>query len=157
MKLLVNLGCGGRLITPPDPRWVVVNHDRTQHHPSVDVAHDLNERPWPWPDGIVSAVYALQVLEHLDIDLIASVNECWRILKTGGVLHLNLPLAGSTASHRDPTHRWYVTPETIDFYVRSEELHIQYGPIYRIKPWRLIRKGIMDNRASLFAELEKSE
>ncbi len=91
-KVLVNLGCGDRVVNPPGPGWTVVNHDRTRHGRHVAVAHDLNQRPWPWADNSITAVVAWQVLEHLQISLGESFDECWRILKPGGELTVNLPL-----------------------------------------------------------------
>ena len=43
-KRVLELGCGVR----PTPG--ALHHDRIAHSPHVDIAHDLNELPWPWVD-----------------------------------------------------------------------------------------------------------
>src|SRR5689334_17361913 len=59
MKL--ELGCG----RAPTPGYV--HHDRRKHSPHVDVAHDLDELPWPWPDGSCEEILGLDVFEHLHL------------------------------------------------------------------------------------------
>jgi SAM-dependent methyltransferase len=114
------LGCGAR------PLDGAVNHDRTKHSPRVDVAHDLNVYPWPWADGEFSTVFAIDVLEHL-YDLQRALEECHRITAEGGILILQAPAAGVTVSHRDPTHRWFLTRESMDYYIEGRAMCRDYG------------------------------
>ena len=67
-----------------------INHDLHKHASYIDVEHDLNEYPWPWGDETADAIYAKDVLEHLN-NLVKSLEECWRILLMGGQLHLSMP------------------------------------------------------------------
>ncbi len=154
-KILLNLGCGDRLIlAPPSPgSWVITNHDRTRHRPDVDVAWDLNRRPWPWGDNSVTLIQAWQVLEHLTLTLGESLDECWRILKPGGRLTVNLPLWRAEASHHDPTHRYWVTTRTLEFFDPDAELGSRFAHIYGHRPWRIIQQS-RANEGSLVAELE---
>ena len=107
MKL--NLGCGLDIRTD----WV--NHDFYKYTELVDYAHDLNELPWPWPANSANRIAASSVFEHLEIDLITALNECWRVLKPEGVLQLKFPLYTSPFIHHDPTHRWFWSEHVIDF------------------------------------------
>lgn len=56
----------------------------------VDVTHDLNSIPWPWSDGCIREILALDIFEHLSIPCIDWLDECQRILKPKGVLKVCL-------------------------------------------------------------------
>jgi predicted SAM-dependent methyltransferase len=63
-----------------------VHHDRRPHSPSLDVAHDLEELPWPWAETSCAEVLGLDVFEHLHLMPEAWLRECHRILIPGGLL-----------------------------------------------------------------------
>src|SRR6266542_6718465 len=83
--LRLNLGCGVDTIAG----WL--NHDRWKR-PGVDVAWDLRERPWPFDAESCERILARGVLEHLP-NVIGFMDECWRLLKPGGVLVIQSVLA----------------------------------------------------------------
>jgi predicted SAM-dependent methyltransferase len=107
MKL--NLGCGP---VQPDG-WVNVDNsyrarlatrlpwvDRTlvrarvisetEFKPGL-VAVDL-EKPLPWADGSVDAIYGGEMLEHFtERQAMALLRECSRLLRSGGVLRMRVP------------------------------------------------------------------
>lgn len=83
MKLL-NLGCGSRF----HPNWV--NLDFIPAHPSI-LAHDLRQGI-PFPDGSFDGVYHSHVLEHFPKNQApAFLQECYRVLKPGGILRVAVP------------------------------------------------------------------
>jgi SAM-dependent methyltransferase len=145
---VLNVGCGNRLVTG------AVNHDRVKHRPEVDVVHDLNVRPWPWADASFDKVVALAVLEHLDIDLVASLDECHRILRPGGQLVVKLPMWDMERSYDDPTHRWFFTLGSLDQFCPETERGRQYG-FYTPRKWKFVKRP-QRNRAgtSLWATME---
>lgn len=120
----LQLGCG---IRPLDG---AINADRTRHHDYVDVAHDLNELPWPFPSDEFDRVIALDVMEHLTIDVQTWLDECWRILKPGGELVLRVPSWNSPVGWRDPTHRRLFHEETFHYWDKRMALHHDYGSFY---------------------------
>lgn len=120
----LQLGCGIR----PIPG--AVNHDRVPHSPHVDIAHDLDNLPWPWHDGEFEKVIALDVLEHLRVDVADWLDECWRILTPGGLLVLRLPAWDNPVSYRDPTHRKVFHEETFNFWDKAQQLYRDYGFFY---------------------------
>lgn len=79
-----NLGCGGRF----HPTWT--NLDFVAGAPGV-LAHDLR-RGIPFPDEIGQMVYHSHVLEHFTpSDGNNFIRECFRVLKTGGILRVVVP------------------------------------------------------------------
>lgn len=138
----LNLGCGAR----PDGRGLIptgaeiVNHDRWQHAPHVDVAHDLRLFPWPWADGEFDLIVAFDVLEHLP-DTLATMDECWRILSPGGELwvHTN-NIEHPAAAFRDPTHVRYFQYESFDFFDPETAWGRSYGRFYTTRHWQLLEK-----------------
>lgn len=123
-SLKIQLGCGIR------PLADYVNHDRIKHAPHVDVAHDLNILPWPWADESAAEILALDVLEHLKLDPNVWLDECWRILRPGGRLHMRLPAWDNPHSYRDLTHRKVFHPESFLFWDQSSAWWENYGRFY---------------------------
>lgn len=81
----LNLGCGD------DIRDGYVNVDQRRTHPSVYEC-DLSKFPWPWATGVADEIMMLDFLEHFpyrDTDRI--LLECFRVLKAGGELVVQVP------------------------------------------------------------------
>jgi SAM-dependent methyltransferase len=77
----------------------------------VDVVADLTEGI-PVPDASVDRVFAVHVLEHL-IDFLPLVDECHRVLRPGGVLHVLSPWWRYVNAVADPTHVRLLDVQTI--------------------------------------------
>jgi SAM-dependent methyltransferase len=127
---VLNLGCGMR------PNKTGVNHDLHKHHPFVDVAHDLNILPWPWADETFDAIKAWSVFEHLSRERVSIIDECWRILKPGGLLVVKLPYWKNEQAHDDITHYWFTNLHQFDQFDPTTERGEQYG-FYTPFPWKL--------------------
>lgn len=120
----LHLGCGIR------PLQGATNHDRHAHHDYVDIAWDLDILSWPWKDGEFDRIIALDVMEHLKIDVIEWMDECWRILKDGGELVLRVPSFDNPVSWRDITHRRVFHPESLHYFDPRTQLWADYGHFY---------------------------
>jgi SAM-dependent methyltransferase len=120
----LQLGCGDR----PFPG--ACNHDRWRHADHVDVAHDLDMLPWPWADGSFARIVALDVVEHLRLDVADWLGECWRILVPGGRLVLRVPAWNGPNLWRDPTHRRAFHEETFDFFDPARSFGASRGRLY---------------------------
>lgn len=118
----LNLGCG-RLIYPNS-----VNLDRVML-PGVDVVADLDETPWPFPDGRFNEVWACNIFEHVE-DPIGFMAECWRLLEPTGLLQLVGPHWQHENAYTDPTHRRALTEHTFDYWIPGTVLHSQFGEQY---------------------------
>jgi len=147
----LNLGCG---TSPQDGGFV--NHDIIAHHDYVDVVHNLNEIPWPWEDEEFELVRAFSVFEHLENDLITTLNECWRIVKVGGILNVKFPIIGNPHLSDDPTHRWSWTMDTLDFVDPSTKYGKRYS-YYTNRHWKIkVKKERKGNCLAILAPM-KSE
>lgn len=83
MKL--NLGCG------KDLREGYVNVDLHPFHPSIQVM-DLSVLPWGFGEGSSEEILMLDFLEHFPHAQTKSILlECFRVLKTGGELIVQVP------------------------------------------------------------------
>jgi predicted SAM-dependent methyltransferase len=88
------------------------------------ITHDIEtpiEGPLPYEDGAVTSIRAEHVAEHVDSPgLIAFLVSCHRILKSGGMLRLCIPITGPwlTRAHArslavEHGHKCIHTEETI--------------------------------------------
>lgn len=148
MRTVLNIGAGNKIMAG------AINHDLVRHRPEIDVAHDLNVLPWPWPDETFDKVIARAVLEHLDIDLVTSLNECWRLLKPGGIVYLKLPYWDSDIAHQDPTHRWFFSMKSFDQFDPDRRRGREYG-FYTDRHWRIVKGPKMNSaRSSIHVTME---
>lgn len=135
----LNLGCGNRVIEG------FVNHDISKHRPEIDVIWDLNITPWPFADDEFDAVEIIAVVEHLKLTLIETLDEIWRILKKDGVLTVKYPIYTSETIHHDPTHRWHLAAESIDYVIPGTRYGDSYS-FYTDKKWRRLDGGVIKGR-----------
>ena len=83
----------------------------------VDIVHDLTKFPYPFKDQSVDAIFSSHFVEHLDgIERMKFFDECYRILKPGGVMRLMHPYYKSVRAVQDPTHKWPPISENSYFY-----------------------------------------
>jgi SAM-dependent methyltransferase len=147
----LNLGAGKR------PIKGATNHDRRLDptRPWITVGHDLNVLPWPWADESYDRIVARAVFEHLEIDMLASLNECWRILRPGGLVYVKVAYWDSEIAHEDPTHRWFLAPKAFDLFDPARRRGKEYD-FYSERTWR-ITKGpkLNDARSSIHVTMVK--
>lgn len=82
MKL--NLGCGDKILEGYE------NFDMFPSDCRVKKL-DLNRLPLPFGDGVADEIILCHVLEHLTVHPYDVIRECYRILKSDGVLRVSLP------------------------------------------------------------------
>lgn len=148
-RRILNLGCGNRIIGN------AVNHDVTLHRPEVDIAWNLNDMPWPWADESFDEICARSVFEHLEKNLVITMNECWRILTVGGVCEVKVPHWQHPVSWRDPTHIWHYEEHSFDYFDPETKVGAQYA-FYTPKKWHTIRGPALNNcKSSIVILMEK--
>jgi SAM-dependent methyltransferase len=102
--VVLDLGCGGQRQYPTN---IGVDRRRTE---SVAAVADVS-RALPFREGSVDRIFAVHVLEHL-IDFLPLVDECHRVLRPGGVLHVLSPWWKHVNAVADPTHVRFLDPQT---------------------------------------------
>lgn len=132
----LNLGCG------TDIRQGYVNLDILKRE-GVDVAHDLNVFPYPFPKNHFDEIYASHLLEHVE-DVLKVMEELYRMLKPGGVLIANVPYYSSSGAFQDPTHKHFFADDTAKFYfiLNSYDKKFKFGLVRQklvyTRPFRYI-------------------
>ncbi len=107
MKKL-NVGCG------KDVRSDFVNLDVVGLS-GVDVVHDLQTFPWPFPEDEFDEIHMINVLEHLP-ETIRTLEELHRISKPGAKLIIRVPFWNSPDMLADPTHKKSFSERTLNFF-----------------------------------------
>jgi predicted SAM-dependent methyltransferase len=106
MKL--NLGAGN------DIRAGYINHDIAELS-GIDLTHNLDHYPWPWPKNSFDEILAMDILEHLD-NFVSAMEELHRILKPGGVVMIRVPYWNHSCAYIDPTHKRGFHEKTFHFF-----------------------------------------
>lgn len=98
----------------------------------IDVVTDLNKK-WPFKDNSFDSIVAIHLIEHLK-DLLHFMSEAHRVLKTGGTLYIETPIAGEDPDleFADPTHVRCYRPHTFINYFTIEGI-AKFG--YTDKCW----------------------
>jgi len=103
---------------------------------TVDIVHDCEVFPYPFPDESCSVILMSHIIEHLDPKLMIDLfNELWRIMKPEGQLWLSLPYGVSYGFQQDPTHKNACNEATWTYYDPDYFLYTVYRPL----PWKVER------------------
>ena len=147
----VNLGCANA------PMVDFINVDMLDL-PGVDVVHDLEVFPWPFPDACVDLIIASQLVEHITPHkgiFIKFMDEAWRILKPKGQFMIATPYGTSTGYIQDPTHCNPCNELTFAYF---DPLDATTGGFlyknYQPKPWHIMENAWYSN-GNLEVLLEK--
>lgn len=84
----------------------------------ADVIHDLTKFPWPFEDDSVEEAFCSHYVEHTP-DLMAFMDECWRVMEDGAQIRIVHPYAKSDRAFQDPTHTRFI-PEATWYYFSKE-------------------------------------
>ncbi|MGW0435389.1 methyltransferase domain-containing protein [Micromonospora sp. NPDC003197] len=103
--IVLDLGCGPAKQYPDNLGFDL------RVAPGVHAQADLS-RSLPVADDSVDVIFTVHILEHL-IDFLSLVDECHRILRPGGVLHVMSPWWGHVNAVADPTHVRLLDVQTI--------------------------------------------
>ena len=120
---ILDLGCG-----PHTKKKGSVGLD-IRPAPHVDVVHDLNRYPYPFPDNEFDMIEMSHIIEHLDKPL-QLMNEVHRIARNGAEIRIITPHYTSQLSYGDLEHFHhfgYITFMTLQntglFRIRKHKIH----------------------------------
>ena len=84
----------------------------------VDVVADLHKIPWPFRDDQFEIILCNHYIEHAK-DIVQTMEEINRIGKNGCQVVIRTPYFANYESFRDPTHRWHLTWESLDYFTTN--------------------------------------
>jgi SAM-dependent methyltransferase len=102
-----------------------------------DVVHDLNVRPWPFPDKSFDEIVAYDVIEHLP-NTLAVMEEIHRISADGAIVRITLPHFSSSNAFTDPTHVHYFGWFSFHYFTGENEF-----PFYTQARFRRVQTNIL--------------
>ena len=108
--------------------------------PGIDIIHNLNNFPWPFPDNLFDEVYCSHILEHLE-DLPKTMQEIKRICKPRARIKIMAPHFSCGVSYRDPTHKRLFSYFTWDYFTDK----CPYAPI----KFKIVSRKLNFTRQSL--------
>jgi hypothetical protein len=111
--------------------------------PDAQVKCDLFKTPWKgedgkilWADESVSEIHASHFVEHIPREQRwPFFEECWRVLKVGGIMRIFVPNWKSERAYGDMTHEFPAVTAMAFYYLNKgwrEANKLTYGP-YDIK------------------------
>lgn len=132
----LDIGCGAA----KQPGFVGMD---IQALPGVDVVHDWNVHPWPFPDGCALRAIASHVIEHVPpvavtengtrFPFMEFMDEVWRVLKPGGEFAIACPHGAGPLFLQDPTHCNAINETTWAYFEKTHP----FWQFYKPKPWRV--------------------
>lgn len=136
MKL--NLGCGEKIISG----FIGVDKIKTA---AAEVVHDLNVFPYPFPDNCAELIILDNVLEHLD-DVIAVMEEVYRLTAPGAVVRINVPYFKSNSAFTDPTHKHFFTETSFKYFNQDNPLHFYTKAEFEVLNVKMINHNYPDGK-----------
>lgn len=115
---------------------------------TVDIVMDIEKENLPWGNEEVSEIIVDNVLEHVG-NLLFVLNECHRVLKPDGIMKGVVPIAGTNADFKDPTHKRHFVKGTFDYFTGSNPAnpkapgHPKYAD-YGYLPWNMLDINVVD-------------
>ncbi len=90
----------------------------------VDMVHDLDVYPWPFPDNHFDVVYARDVIEHVK-DIFQAMNEINRICKEEARVELIVPYWHSSEAFY-PNHNYYFNTDALKLFTQKDRDYDNY-------------------------------
>lgn len=116
----LDLGCGTR------KRDGYIGIDIT-HYEGVDIVQDLRFTKLPYKDEEVDAIYASHFLEHLSFEeVLFMMNECYRVLKPGGIFDIIVPHGFSYAGMSDLSHKTFWVEDTFGYFTPENKYYYSW-------------------------------
>lgn len=102
-----------------------------------DVVHDLDQMPWPFPDGQFTEVLAFDVLEHCK-EFIPVIEEIHRVCRAGARVRVTVPHFSCAHAYTDPTHHRFFGWSSFDYVTGTHQLCFYTDRRFRLRTRQLI-------------------
>lgn len=83
---------------------------------NVDYVLDIEKDKLPFKDSSIDRIDACHIFEHLGDGFLFCIDECFRILKPKGILHIDVPCFPDKGSLIHPDHKRFFIPDTFGFF-----------------------------------------
>ena len=113
----LNIGCGR------DIKKGYVNLDGSRIK-GVDVVHNLDNYPWPFPSNYFEEIYSRDSIEHLK-DLYRAMQEISRISKNGAIVRIIVPYWHSSGAFY-PNHHYFFNTDSMKFFTDEKRTYDNY-------------------------------
>jgi ubiquinone/menaquinone biosynthesis C-methylase UbiE len=107
-----------------------INVDIVDH--GMNVVHDLNQVPYPFPDNEFDMIVCRHVLEHLR-NFHSTITELYRIAKQGARVHVTAPFFLNTKYFGDPDHRIPFSIRSFDNYEYLNGRRLRFYETWKIQ------------------------
>lgn len=106
----LDLGCGMRKAGG----WIGFD---IRKFDGVDYVLDIGKDKFPLKDNSIDEAKAIHVFEHLNADsLFHCIDECFRVIKPTGFLHIEVPIFGTRAWNIHPDHKMHWNKDMVGFF-----------------------------------------
>lgn len=129
----LNLGSGA------DIRKGYVNLDIVKL-PGVDIVHDIDKFPYPFPDNSFEEIIANHIIEHVE-DVPRVLEDLWRISKPNAVIKITTPHHASGNSYGDVTHKHYFNFTAFE-HLSNKKINVISNEAVKVSKFNLsLKKG----------------
>jgi predicted SAM-dependent methyltransferase len=98
----------------------------------ADIKYDLDIIPWKFAKpNSYDIIFASHFLEHSS-DMVSTMKEIHRVLRPGGILFLRLPHFKHKGAFCDPTHKHFISWETLECFEKNNKFHTDFGFYFKI-------------------------
>jgi SAM-dependent methyltransferase len=110
-----------------------------------DIAHDLNNRPWPLATDTFDECRAFDVIEHLE-DIVATMEEIHRVCRHGAIVSITVPHFSCANAFTDPTHRHYFSWFSFNYFTGEHEFSFYTKSRFRRRSGQIVFAPTLVNK-----------
>lgn len=136
MSKKLNVGCG----TDFREGWINLDNFDDER---IDVRHDLETYPYPFEDGDLDEIMAINVLEHIANPLLV-IEELHKITTNNGKIVIRVPYYNSKDMGTDPTHKNFFSENSFDYFDPSKR-HCKNRPYYSTARFQILKTSAYVN------------
>lgn len=118
----------------------------------ADQIADLAKR-WPWDDESIEIIRAHDIIEHLP-DKIHTMNEAYRVLKSGGRFEIVVPTTNGPGAWQDPQHVSFWNLSSFQYYAQGDPHREEFARANGVKAaFRVLSFEERDYPGSVFGKI----